>query len=57
MKKLLQGWKWFKMQVAKDQHTAPWPVPVKGERYWITWIHRQQEYDFRTGKRNDGSKE
>lgn len=53
------GAKWasIKQQIKDDQHTPPEPPPVKGEPYWVTRVHQQQEYDFRTGKRNDGREE
>lgn len=49
--------KWLKTEIAKDQHPVSKPLPVKGEPRWVTTTHKMQEYDFRMGKRNDGSEE
>lgn len=46
---------WLKDEIAKDQHPVLNPEPIKGEPYWVTKVHEQQKFDFRTGKRNDGS--
>lgn len=57
MRKLFQGWQWLKMQIAKDQHPVPDPALKVSEPYWVTRVHEQQKYDFRTGKRNDGGRD
>lgn len=48
---------WLKEQIEKDQHKYYMdctPFPVEGEPKWVTRTHMLQEFDFRTGKRNDG---
>lgn len=55
-KELHRFLKWLKWDLfTKVQHVPYDPPRVKNEPYWVTKIHHQKQYDFRTGKRNDGN--
>lgn len=54
MSRLTKFLRWLRAEVAKDQHPAPKAAPVAGLPQWAADARKAMQYDFRTGKRNDG---